>query len=162
VGLPWASSLNPRPDSDQNLAVAPSNRSRTHRLGARQPSQAHSPPQCPPGGHSSRLGPLRAGIYFTGRGGVQLGKMRVETCLLGKEVISPYVGLENRGQWYRRQESTYSLYKHVGGEYRRNVSHFVSTDGTVRVEFEREWKTRYVRGSQTSRLRLEASARQRV
>jgi len=38
----------------------------------------------------------------------------------------------------------------------------VSTDGTVRVEFEREWKTRYVRGSQTSRLRLEASARQRV
>jgi hypothetical protein len=40
--------------------------------------------------------PLRAGIYFTGRGGVQLGKMRVETCLLGKEVISPYVGLENR------------------------------------------------------------------
>ena len=36
------------------------------------------------------------GIYFTGRGGVQLGKTRVETCLLGKKVISPYVSLENR------------------------------------------------------------------
>ena len=36
------------------------------------------------------------GIYFTRRGGVQLGKTRVETWLLGKEVISPYVSLENR------------------------------------------------------------------
>ncbi len=36
------------------------------------------------------------GIYFTGRGGVQLRKTGVETCLLGKKVISPYVSLENR------------------------------------------------------------------
>jgi hypothetical protein len=36
------------------------------------------------------------GIYFTGRGGVQLRKTGFETCPLGKKVISPYVGLENR------------------------------------------------------------------
>jgi hypothetical protein len=39
---------------------------------------------------------FEAGIYFTGRGGVQLGKTGVEACLLGKKVISPYVSLENR------------------------------------------------------------------
>ena len=39
---------------------------------------------------------IEPGIYFTGRGGVQLGKTGVETCLLGKEVIPPYISLENR------------------------------------------------------------------
>ena len=34
------------------------------------------------------------GICFTGRGNVQLGKTRIERCLLGNEVISPYVSLE--------------------------------------------------------------------
>ena len=40
------------------------------------------------------------GIYFTGRGGVKIGKTGVETCLLGREVISPYVSFENRVEGY--------------------------------------------------------------
>jgi hypothetical protein len=87
--------------------VAPSNRSRTHRLvGARQPRRPtpslrlHVRQACV---HLRQADThlvsclFESGIYFTGRGGVQLGKMRVETCLLGK-VILPYVSLENRGE----------------------------------------------------------------
>jgi hypothetical protein len=82
---------------------------------------------------------FETGIYFTGRGGVQLRKTGVEMCLLGKEVISRVEGCDivasnlhihyinmledNRGEMYRTSCSAKRMVMYEGIGTSRNLAH---------------------------------------